>query len=91
MAPIAKSVLAEFVPNAQEAIEMINGRVCLVGGTITPCWSSNDHDELWSHKLGATGFNAQLTCLLFGDSHLRLRTLPGSIQHHAGRRHRRKI
>jgi hypothetical protein len=33
---IVKSVLAEFVPNVQEAIEMVNGRVCLVDGTITP-------------------------------------------------------
>ena len=42
---------------------MVNGRVCLVDGTITPCWSYDDHDELWSRKHGTTGFNAQLICL----------------------------
>jgi hypothetical protein len=41
--------------------------VCLVDGTITPCWSYQDHHELWSRKHGTTGFNAQLFCLLNGD------------------------
>jgi hypothetical protein len=46
LVPLVKSVLEEFVPTAQEAIEMVNGRVCLVDGTIPPCWSYEDHDEL---------------------------------------------
>jgi hypothetical protein len=54
----------EFVPTAQETIEMVSGRVCLVDGTITPCWSYDDHDKLWNRKHGTTGFNAQLICLL---------------------------
>ena len=66
--PLVKSVLEEFVPTVEEAIEMVNGRVCLVDGTITPCWSYEDHDELWSRKHGTTGFNAQLICLLNGDA-----------------------
>ena len=66
--PIIKSVLEEFVPTAAEAIEMVKGRVCLVDGTITPCWSYADHDELWSRKHGTTGFNAQLVSLLNGDA-----------------------
>jgi Helix-turn-helix of DDE superfamily endonuclease len=37
--PVVKAVLEEFVPLAADAIEMVNGRVCLVDGTITPCWS----------------------------------------------------
>lgn len=45
LAPLVKSVLGEFVPNVQKAIEMVNGRVCLVDGTITPCWSYADHHE----------------------------------------------
>jgi hypothetical protein len=68
LVPIVKSVLEEFVPSAQDAIEMVRGRVCLVDGTITPCWSYADHDELWSRKHGTTGFNAQLVCLLNGDA-----------------------
>jgi hypothetical protein len=77
LVPIVKSVLAEFVPNVQEAIEMVNGRVCLVDGTITPCWSYDDHDELWSRKHGTTGFNAQLICLLSGDAIYVSDPLPG--------------
>ena len=37
--PAVKAVLEEFVPSAADAIEMVKGRVCLVDGTITPCWS----------------------------------------------------
>lgn len=77
LVPLVKSVLEEFVPTAQEAIEMVNGRVCLVDGTITPCWSYDDHDELWSRKHGTTGFNAQLICLLHGDAVYISDPLPG--------------
>src|SRR5215207_3097634 len=68
LVPIVAAVLEEFVPSAADAIEMVDGRVCLVDGTIAPCWSYADHDELWSRKHGTTGFNAQLVCLLNGDA-----------------------
>lgn len=68
LVPVVKAVLAEFVPTAAEAVESVNGRVCLVDGTITPCWSWADRDELWSRKHGTTGFNAQLVCLLDGTA-----------------------
>jgi transposase len=68
LVPVVRSVLEEFVPTAADAIEMVSRRVCLVDGTITPCWSYADHDELWSRKHGTTGFNAQLVCLLNGDA-----------------------
>jgi hypothetical protein len=77
LAPIVKAVLEEFVPTAQEAIEIANGRVCLVDGTITPCWSYEDHSELWSRKHGTTGFNAQLICLLDGYAVYISDPLPG--------------
>ena len=77
LVPIVKSALEEFVPNVQEAIEMVNGRVCLVDGTITPCWSYDDHGELWSRKQGTTGFNAQLICLLNGEAVYISDPLPG--------------
>ena len=77
LVPIVKSVLEEFVPTAQEAIEIVNGRVCLVDGTITPCWSYEDHPELWSRKHGTTGFNAQLICLLDGYAVYISDPLPG--------------
>jgi transposase len=66
LVPLVDRVLAEFVPSVEDAVEVVNGRVCLVDGTITPCWSYADHDELWSRKHGTTGFNAQLVCLLDG-------------------------
>jgi hypothetical protein len=77
LVPIIKAVLEEFVPTAQDAIEMVKGRVCLVDGTITPCWSYAEHDELWSRKHGTTGFNAQLVSLLDGDAVYISDPLPG--------------
>lgn len=77
LVPLVTSALEEFVPTAQDAIEMVNGRVCLVDGTITPCWSYDDHDELWSRKHGTTGFNAQLICLLDGNAVYISDPLPG--------------
>jgi DDE superfamily endonuclease len=46
LVPIIKAALEEFVPTAKEAIRMIKGKVCLVDGTITPCWSYAEHREL---------------------------------------------
>lgn len=66
LVPVVKRVLAEFVPDVAEAIQIVDGRVCLVDGTIVPCWSYDGHGELWSRKHGTTGFNAQLVCLLDG-------------------------
>jgi hypothetical protein len=75
--PVITVVLEEFVPTAAEAIEMVQGRVCLVDGTITPCWSYTDREELWSRKHGTTGFNAQLVSLLDGDAVYVSEPLPG--------------
>jgi hypothetical protein len=75
--PIVRSILEEFVPSAAEAIEVVSGRVVLVDGTITPCWSYEDHRELWSRKHGTTGFNAQLICLLDGTPVYISEPLPG--------------
>jgi transposase len=77
LVPVVRSVLEEFVPSATDAIEMVRGRVCLVDGTITPCWSYGDHDELWSRKHGTTGFNVQLICLLDGTGIYISGPLPG--------------
>ena len=68
LVPVVKVILEEFVPDAKDAIEMVMGRVVLVDGTITPCWSYEDHPELWSRKKGTTGFNAQLISLLDGTA-----------------------
>jgi hypothetical protein len=66
LVPTIKAVLEEFVPTAKDAVRLVRGRVCLVDGTITPCWSYAEHRELWSRKHGTTGFCVQLVGLLDG-------------------------
>jgi hypothetical protein len=78
LVPMVKAVLKEFVPTVEQAIELVNGRVCLVDGAITPCWSYDGHDELWSRKHGTTGFNTQLISLLDGEAVYISDPLPGS-------------
>jgi hypothetical protein len=77
LVPVIKAVLEEFVPDAKDAITMVTGRVCLVDGTLTPCWSYDEHPELWSRKKGTTGFNAQLISLLDGTPVYISDPLPG--------------
>ncbi|MEC3982829.1 transposase family protein [Amycolatopsis sp. H20-H5] len=76
--PVLRSVLAEFVPDPKQAIRMVKDRVCLVDGTITPCWSYAEHRELWSRKHGTTGFCVQLVGLLDGTPVWVSDPLPGS-------------
>jgi len=68
LVPVVTAVLAEFVPDAQQAMQWVAGRVCLVDGTITLCWSYAQHRELWSRKHATTGFTAQLVSLLNGSA-----------------------
>jgi hypothetical protein len=68
LVPLVKSVLEEFVPSVADAIEVVKGRVVLVDGTLAPCWSYEDHQELWNKKHKRTGFNAQLISLLDGTA-----------------------
>jgi hypothetical protein len=75
--PLVKSVLEEFVPDAGEAIEVVRGRVVLVAGTLAPCWSYEEHQELWNKKHKTTGFNAQLISLLDGTAVWISGPLPG--------------
>jgi DDE superfamily endonuclease/Helix-turn-helix of DDE superfamily endonuclease len=77
LTPLVKAVLEEFVPTAEEAIEMVRGRVVLVDGTLAPCWSYAGHRELWSKKHQATGFNVQLVSLLGGEAAWISGPLPG--------------
>jgi hypothetical protein len=75
--PLVKSALEEFVPSAADAIEVVKGRVVLVDGTLTPCWSYEEHQELWNKKHKTTGFNAQLISLLDGTAAWVSGPLPG--------------
>ena len=67
----------EFVPSAADAIEVVKGRVVLVDGTLTPCWSYEEHQELWNKKHETTGFNVQLISLLDGTAAWISGPLPG--------------
>lgn len=77
LVPLVKSVLEEFVPSAADAIEVVKGRVVLVDGTLTPCWSYEEHQELWNKKHKTTGFNTQLISLLDGTAVWISGPLPG--------------
>jgi hypothetical protein len=77
LVPLVKAVLEEFVPSAADAIEVVKGRVVLVDGTLTPCWSYEEHQELWNKKHETTGFNAQLISLLDGTAVWVSGPLPG--------------
>ena len=80
------------MPTVAEAIDLVQGRACLVDGTITPCWSYAEHDQLWSRKHGTTGFDVQLVCLLDDAAMCISDPPPGctddaqGIRDHAGRR-----
>jgi DDE superfamily endonuclease len=77
LVPLVKSVLEEFAPSVADAIEMARGKVVLVDGTLTPCWSYEEHQELWNKKHKTTGFNAQLMSLLDGTAVWISGPLPG--------------
>ena len=55
LVPVVKAVLEEFVPDAKDAIEMVKGRVVLVDGTITPCWSYEDHPSFGAGRKAPPG------------------------------------
>jgi transposase len=76
--PVISAVLEEFVPSAESAAEAVQGRGCLVDGTIAPCWSYKEHEELKSRKKGTAGFNIQLISLLDGTVAYISPPLPGS-------------
>lgn len=78
LVPVVKAVLAEFVPDSKDAVRVVKGKVCLVDGAITPCWSYEEHRELWSRKHGTTGFCVQLISLLDGTPVWVSDPLPGS-------------
>lgn len=75
--PVISRVLEEFTPSGESAAEAVQGRGCLVDGTLARCWSYEDHEELWSGKHKATGFNVQLVCLLDGTAVYISDPLPG--------------
>jgi DDE superfamily endonuclease len=83
LVPVISSVLQEFVPSAESAAEAVRERGILVDGTIVRCWSYEEHEELWSGKKAATGFNVQVVSLLDGTAVYVSDPLPGKTHDYA--------
>src|SRR5512144_3191165 len=57
--PLVAQATRPFVPTEQEAVERVTGQVCLLDGSLDPCWSYAGHDQLWAGKHATTGHNFQ--------------------------------
>ena len=79
LTPLVAKVVQEFVPSAAEAKQMVPGRVCLVDGSLGPCWSWRGHRELWAGKHKTTGHNFQVITNLWGEVLFVSDPLPGSV------------
>lgn len=75
---LVEKALASFVPGAEEAAEAIKGRVCLLDGSLGPCWSWDGERELWSGKHKTTGHNFQVVSDLEGNVLAVSEPVPGS-------------
>ena len=62
--PVIAAVLADYVP---PPAQVLAGRVALVDGTLTPCWSWKNAPQLYSGKHHTTGHNHQVVCDLQGQ------------------------
>jgi len=79
LVPLIEEATREFVPTAQEAAEAVTDRACLLDGSLAPCWSWDEHDELWTRKHGTTGHNFQVITGLAGDVIFISDPVPGSV------------
>lgn len=70
---------SRVVPTAEEAVEWVTGRVCLLDGSIGSCWSWDEHGELWTRKHGTTGHNFQVITDLNGEVFFVSDPVPGSV------------
>jgi DDE superfamily endonuclease len=73
--PRLKTVLAEFVPTAEELDPEAQ---YVVDGSLLPCWSWRSHPDLYSGKHKTTGMNVQFACTLDGELAWMSDSLPGS-------------
>ena len=79
MTPLIEQATREFVPTAEEAVESVTGRACLLDGSLSPCWSWAGHRELWTRKHGTTGHNFQVITDLEGNIFYISDPVPGSV------------
>lgn len=67
LTPLVEKAMEEFLPTEQDAADAVRDRVCLLDGSLGPCWSWREHDELWTRKQGTTGHNFQVITNLAGE------------------------
>jgi transposase len=79
LVPLIEEAIREFIPTAEEAAEAVTGRVCLLDGSLGPCWSWDGHRELWTRKHGTTGHNFQVITSLTGKVIYVSDPVPGSV------------
>ena len=61
--PLLSAALGEYIPTADELDPETQ---YIVDGTLPPCWSWADHEELYSGKHKTTGMNVQVACTVYG-------------------------
>jgi transposase len=79
LTPLVERALDEFIPTPEEAVEAVDGRACLLDGSLGPCWSWKGHSGLWTRKHGTTGLNFQVVTGLHGDVLYVSDPVPGSV------------
>lgn len=79
LTPLVEKATNEFIPTPEDATEAVRDRVCLLDGSLGPCWSWKDRDDLWTRKKGTTGHNFQVITNLAGAIRYISDPVPGSI------------
>lgn len=77
LTPVVARIVAGWIPDVAEAMARATGRICLVDGTLGPCWSWADRRDLWSGKHSTTGHNFLVICDLAGREIWVSEPLPG--------------
>lgn len=68
-----------WVPSPAQAAAAVASRVCLVDGTLLPCWSWKNHRQLWTRKQGVTANAIQVVSDLKGRILFVSGPVPGSM------------
>ena len=78
LTPLIEQATEEFRPSADEAAEVVRGRIALVDGTLWPCWSWAGERELWAGKYKTTGHGSLVITNLSGGIAFVSEPVPGN-------------
>ena len=67
LTPAISRAMEPEIPAIEEAAEYVKGALCLVDGSLAPCWSWAGRRELWSGKHGTTGHDFQVITDMRGN------------------------